>query len=66
MGYYVKVVRDGTTVTWLMRAREVLGPGAATYYPHPSNAWAAAKNYEKKLNSPSVQCVIVNVKDIER
>jgi len=65
MGYYVKVVRDRGTVTWLMRGREVLAPGAATWYPHPSSAWRAAKSYEKKLNSPAVQCVIVNTKDLE-
>jgi len=65
MGYYVKVVRDRGTVTWLMRGREVLAPGAATWYPHPSAAHIAAARYEKKLNSPSVQCVIVNTKDLE-
>lgn len=66
MGYYVKVIRDQGTVTWLRRGREVLAPGAATYYHHPSAAQIAAKSHEKKLNSPSVQCVIVNVKDLER
>lgn len=66
MGYYVKVIRDQGTVTWLRIGREVLAPGAATYYPHSSAAHIAAARYEKKLNSPSVQCVIVNVKDLER
>lgn len=66
MGYYVKVIRDQGTVTWLRRGREVLAPGAATYYHHPSAAQIAAKSHEEKLNSPSVQCVIVNVKDLER
>lgn len=65
MGYYVKVLRNGGTTTWLNRGKEVLAPGAAAWYPHPSNAWRAAKGYEKKLNSREVQCVIVNTKDLE-
>jgi hypothetical protein len=65
MGYYVKVIRNGGTVTWLGKGREVLAPGAAAWYPHPSNADRAARSHEKKLNSREVQCVIVNTKDLE-
>lgn len=65
MGYYIKIIRDGGTTTWLRKGKEVLAPGAATWYPHPSNAWKTAKSYEEKLNSPSVQVIVVNTKDLE-
>lgn len=65
MPYYIKIIRDRGTVTWLRGAREVLAPGAATKFKDSTTAWPIAKAYEKSLASPSVHCIITNIKDLE-
>lgn len=64
--YVARIIGPVGRATYLFRGREVGDEEHATHYPHPSNAWQAARNYREKHKGLVLTYDVIDTRDPER
>ena len=64
--YVVRIIGPAGMETFLARGREVGREEHASRYPHPSNAWQAARAYREKRAGEIFTYDVIDTRDPER